>query len=96
MKDFIEKIEKIGFKREFINVLLHRVYKYGRWRIDITAESCWHLTYKDGNPDPLNRVEVTHEFISFDDNDILKKYFAAELREIMLDQLGIDVIKNYH
>lgn len=92
MKDFIEKIEKIGFK-EFIQ---YRLYKYGRWEIDITGEICWNLTHSDGNPDPLNRVEVTHGFISFDDNDILKKYFAAELREIMLDQLGIDVIKNYH
>jgi hypothetical protein len=86
MKDFIEKIEKIGFK-EFIQ---YQLYKYGRWEIDITGEICWNLTYKDGNPDPLNRVEVTHGFIHFDDNDILKKYFAAELREIMLDQLGID------
>ena len=92
MKDFIEKIEKIGFKEIFNNNpwnISNNGYKYGRWRIDITGEICWHLTYKDGNPDPLNRVEVTHGFISFDDNDILKKYFAAELREIMLDQLGI-------
>ena len=85
MKDFIEKIKKIGFKRVFNNR-----YKYGLWRIDITGESCWHLTYSDGNPDPLNRVEVTHGFIPFDDRDMLKKYFASELREISLTQLGIE------
>ena len=85
MKDFIEKIEKIGFKRVFNNR-----YKYGLWRIDITGKSCWHLTYSDGNPDPLNRVEVTHGFIHFDDKDILKKYFSLELREISLGQLGIE------
>ena len=92
MKDFIEKIEKIGFKRVFNNR-----YKYGLWRIDITGKSvplvtyyCWHLTYSDGNPDPLNRVEVTHGFIPFDDRDMLKKYFASELREISLTQLGIE------
>ena len=85
MKDFIEKIEKIGFKRVFNNR-----YKYGLWRIDITGKSCWHLTYSDGNPDPLNRVEVTHGFIPFDDRDMLKKYFASELREVSLTQLGIE------
>ena len=85
MKDFIEKIEKIGFKE-----IMNRRYKYGLWRIDITGESCWHLTYSDGNPDPLNRVEVTHGFIPFDDKDILKNYFSAELREISLTQLGIE------
>jgi hypothetical protein len=84
MKDFIEKIENIGFKEIFNNR-----YKYGLWRIDITGKSCWHLTYIDGNPDPLNRVEVTHGFIPFDDKDILKKYFAAELREEKVCQLGI-------
>jgi hypothetical protein len=89
MKDFIEKIEKIGFE-EVIRHYNNRLYIYGRWEIHITGEICWNLTYEDSNPDPLNRVEVTHGFISFDDNDILKKYFAAELREIMLDQLGID------
>jgi hypothetical protein len=87
MKDFIEKIEKIGFK-EVIN---NRRYKYGLWRIDITTKSCWHLTYSDGNPDPLNRVEVTHGYITFDDKDMLKNYFAAELREISLTQLGIGI-----
>ena len=85
MKDFIEKIEKIGFKEVFNNR-----YKYGLWRIDITGKSCWHLTYSDGNPDPLNRVEVTHGFIPFYDRAILKKYFASELREISLTQLGIE------
>ena len=86
MKDFIEKIEKIGFK-EIIKDLR---YKYDHWRIDITGESCWHLTYSDCNPDPLNRVEVTHGFIPFYDRAILKKYFTTELREIILDQLGIE------
>ena len=85
MKDFIEKIEKIGFKRVFNNR-----YKYGHWRIDITGKSCWHLTYSDCNPDPLNRVEVTHGFIPFYDRAILKKYFTSELREISLTQLGIE------
>ena len=85
MKDFIEKIKKIGFKRVFNNR-----YKYGSWRIDFTGEGCWHLTYSDGNPDPLKRVEVTHGFIPFDDRAILKKYFASELREITLSQLGIE------
>lgn len=75
MKDFIEKIEKIGFNRVFNNR-----YKYGLWRIDITGKSCWHLTYS----------EVTHGFIPFDDRDMLKKYFASELREISLTQLGIE------
>ena len=43
----------------------------------------------DGNPDILKRVEVVHGFIPFDDKDILKNYFSAELREISLGQLGI-------
>jgi hypothetical protein len=85
MKDFIEKIEKIGFKRVFNNR-----YKYGLWRIDITGKSCWHLTYMDGNPDPLKEVEVTHVSIPFYDRAILKKYFTTELREISLTQLGIE------
>lgn len=85
MKDFIEKIEKIGFKE-----IMNRRYKYGLWRIDITGKSCWHLTYMDGNPDILKRVEVVHGFIPFDDKDILKNYFASELREITLNQLGIE------
>ena len=89
MKDFIEKIEKIGFKE-----IMNRRYKYGLWRIDITptntGKSCWHLTYMDGNPDILKRVEVVHGFIPFDDKDILKNYFSAELREISLGQLGIE------
>ena len=92
MKDFIEKIEKIGFKK-----IMNRRYKYGLWRIDITThntvintgKSCWHLIYMDGNPDILKRVEVVHGFIPFDDKDILKNYFSAELREISLGQLGI-------
>lgn len=85
MKDFIEKIEKIGFKE-----IMNRRYKYDLWRIDITGKSCWHLTYSDGNPDPLKRVEVVHGFIPFDDKDMLKKYFASELREISLAHLGIE------
>ena len=85
MKDFIEKIEKIGFEEVFNNR-----YKYGLWRIDITDKSCWHLTYRDGNPDPLKEVEVSHVFIPFYDRAILKKYFASELREITLNQLGIE------
>lgn len=84
MKDFIEKIEKIGFEE-----IRNRRYKYGLWRIDIN-EGCWHLTYSDGNPDPLKRVEVVHGFIPFDDKDILKKHFASELREITLSKLGIE------
>lgn len=56
-----------------------------------TGKNCWHLTYSDGNPDPLKRVEVlVHGFISFDDKDMLKKYFASELREISLAKLGIE------
>lgn len=85
MKDFIEKIEKIGFKRVFNNR-----YKYGLWRIDVTGKSCWHLTYSDGNPDPLKEVEVSHVFIPFYDRAILNKYFVSELREISLTQLGIE------
>ena len=53
----------------------------------ITSDNCWHLTYSDGNPDPLNRVEVTHTFIPIDDQKILKKYFKAELRDIKLNEL---------
>ena len=86
LKDFIEKIKKIGFEEFFKD----RQYKYGRWRIDITDKSCWHLTYRDGNPDPLKEVEVTHVSIPFYDRAILNKYFASELREIVLDQLGIE------
>lgn len=86
MKDFIEKIEKIGFKE----VIQDRRYKYGLWRIDITGKSCWHLTQMDANPDILKRVEAHHGFIPFDDKEILKKYFASELREISLGQLGIE------
>jgi len=86
MKDFIEKIEKIGFKEDNF---FQRRYKYGFWRIDINPDCWWHLTYSDANPDPLKRVEITHEFIKFDDKDILNKYFTPELREIVLNQLGI-------
>jgi hypothetical protein len=92
MKDFIEKIEKIGFKE-----IMNRRYKYGLWRIDIAGKSCWQLTYTpefasklDGNPDILKRVETHHGFIPFDDKEIIKKYFASELREISLGQLGIE------
>ena len=84
MKDFIEKIEKIGFKRVFNNR-----YKYGLWRIDVTGKSCWHLTYSDGNPDPLKEVEVSHVFIPFYDRAILKKYFTTEIRELRLNEIGI-------
>jgi hypothetical protein len=69
MKDFIEKIEKIGFKKwiHVKNRTNHR-YEYNNWFIDITSritgglpeytnsDNCWHLTYTDGNPDPLKRV----------------------------------------
>ena len=86
MKDFIEKIKKIGFEEEFKD----RQYKYGLWRINITDKnSCWHLTYRDGNPDPLKEVEVSHVFIPFYDRAILKKYFTTEIRELQLNEIGI-------
>ena len=64
-------------ERPVLNSLSHR--------LDIVS----HLIYMDGNPDILKRVEVVHGFIPFDDKDILKNYFSAELREISLGQLGI-------
>jgi hypothetical protein len=96
MNEFIKTIESIGFKK-WIHV--KNRYKYNNWFIDITSritgglpekitsDNCWHLTYSDGNPDPLNRVEVTHTFIPIHDHKILKKYFKAELRDIKLNQL---------
>ena len=96
MKEFIKTIESIGFKK--CNNAKNR-YKYNNWFIDITSritgglpekitsDNCWHLTYSDGNPYPLNRVEVTHTFIPIHENKILKKYFKAELRDIKLENL---------
>ena len=76
-------------------------YKFGNWRIDIRILSDrfidwgltsdrfidWGLTYSDHNPNPLDRVEVTHMNIPFDDIRILKKYFISEIRDIKLDIL---------
>ena len=96
MKEFIKTIESIGFKK--CNHVKNR-YKYNNWFIDITSritgglpdgnfcDNCWHLTYSDGNPDPLNRVEITHTFIPIDEHKILQKYFKSELRHIKLNQL---------
>jgi len=89
MKDFIEKIEKIGFKEVIKNIR----YKYGHWTIDINwlldNFIDWQLTYSDLNPDITKRVETTHLSIHFDDSIILKKYFKQELRELSLNKLGI-------
>jgi len=90
MKDFIEKIKKIGFEEVFKD----RQYKYGLWRIDITETEIkpgkrWHLTYRDGNPDPLKEVGVSHVSIPFYDRAILKKYFTTEIRELRLNEIGI-------
>lgn len=96
MKEFIKTIESIGFKK--CNKIKNR-YEYKNWFIDITSritgdlpektsfDNCWHLTYSDGNPDHLNRVEVTHTFIPIHDHKILKKYFKSELRDIKLNEL---------
>lgn len=100
MNEFIKTIESIGFKKwiHVKNRTNHR-YEYNNWFIDITSritgglpeykdiDNCWHLTYSDGNPDPLNRVEITHTFIPIDDHKILQKYFKSELRHIKLNQL---------
>lgn len=96
MNEFIKTIESIGFKK---CAHVKNRYKYNNWFIDITSritggllekitsDNCWHLTYSDGNPDPLNRVEITHTFIPIDDHKILQKYFKSELRHIKLNQL---------
>ena len=96
MNEFIKTIESIGFKK--CNHVKNR-YEYNNWFIDITSritgglpekitsDNCWHLTYSDGNPDPLNRVEITHTFIPIDDHKILQKYFKSELRHIKLNEL---------
>ena len=100
MNEFIKTIESIGFKKwiHVKNRTNHR-YEYNNWFIDITSritgglpeykdiDNCWHLTYSDGNPDPLNKVEITHTFIPIDDHKILQKYFKSELRHIKLNQL---------
>lgn len=86
MEDFVKLIEKIGFKEEY-NPEYKYLYKNGLWRIDIIKEEFWQLTYSDHNPNPLDRVEVTHLNIPFDDRRILKKYFISEIRDIKLDIL---------
>jgi hypothetical protein len=62
MNEFIKTIESIGFKK--CNNIKNR-YEYNNWFIDITSritgglpekndnDNCWHLTYSDGNPEPL-------------------------------------------
>ena len=96
MKEFIKTIESIGFKK--CNKIKNR-YEYNNWFIDITSRitgglpeeidnhNCWHLTYSDGNPDPLMKVEVTHTFIPINDQKILQNYFKAQLRDIKLNEL---------
>lgn len=100
MEDFVKLIGKIGFK-EFTEIIYMRTgdifnkiyYKCGNWRIDIRILSDrfidWDLTYSDHNPNPLDRVEVTHLSIPFDDRSVLKKYFTTEIRELRLNEIGI-------
>ena len=97
MIEFIKLIENIGFKPIVKNLR----YYYNHWRIDVVVvetishdsrlskDPIWHLTYKDGNPDPLNKVEVIHNFIKIEDHSLIKKYFKKELRDIKLKDLGI-------
>jgi len=94
-EEFIKIIESIGFKEVTKNIR----YKYNNWKIDITSritgglpekitsDNCWHITYTDGNPDPLKRVEVTHTFIPIQEHKILQKYFKSELREVKLNEI---------
>lgn len=96
MSEFIKTIESIGFKK---CIRVKNRYGYNNWLIDITSritggfpekidnDNCWHITYTDGNPDPLMKVEVTHTFMSIHDHKILQKYFKSELRDIKLRQL---------
>ena len=97
MEDFVKIIEKIGFK-EVIGDMFNKppdntkiYYKSGNWRIDIRILSDrfidWDLTYSDHNPNPLDRVEITHLNIPLDDRRTLKKYFISEMRDIKLDIL---------
>jgi hypothetical protein len=86
-EEFIKIIESIGFKE----VTKNTRYKYKNWKIGIMCDSfkkiCWSLTYSDGNPDPLNKVEVTHTFIPINEYKILQKYFKSELREVKLNEI---------
>ena len=85
MEDLIRVIKSIGFKEVVKN---SGRFNYGRWRIYIRFID-YELTYSDYNPDPLETVEITHKNIQFHDREILKNYFAVEMRENKLNQLGI-------
>lgn len=86
-EEFIKIIESIGFKEVTKNMR----YKYNNWKIGIMSDSfkkmCWSLTYSDGNPDPLKRIDVSHAFIPIQEHKILQKYFKSELREVKLNEI---------